>query len=574
VENLSTLCHKLKERPAWLIAPGVFILTLLPLGAFHTRFGLYSLMASAVWIGLSLIVYVYFMAFRSFGSRITWPPVSARVAQHIHQLSERRFQMLIICIPVLLALFLGVVRWEHLPVVEDSAAQYAHAKLLAKGMLSAPAHPMPEFFQYTHVMDQGRWYSNYQLGHLLMLALGHLIGMVWLIDPLLCGASVWLAYRIARDHYRLPVARTTGMLAAFCPLWWDMASEYMNHNTSLFAVLLFVWAWLRMMKHAHWGYAMLAGLGLGLAAITRPLTAIAIAIPFIVSGLWTLRRQILSQWRTLAAFGTVCALLLAWQLYFNRQTTGDWLLFANKALYGDMVSLGFGHPITSGNFGAFYVGTVHTLPRGIGNISNNLIGVNIFLFNWPIPSLLFVFLSILVFRPDRLLATMLVSWFLLCALYVFYFFQDWCFGPRYMHEITGFLIIAAAIGISRAPATLRMLGCRARRHVLLADVRLLLTLCYLGAVPLWLADIPFEWSYCRPLSGPTATEMDRRIPDHSLVFVGKESFFKFGIFLPPLDSNRVIYAHDLGKHNKKLMDYYPDRSVYVESTEGVFKRIR
>lgn len=46
------------------------------------------------------------------------------------------------------------------------------------------------------------------------------------------------------------------------------------------------------------------------------------------------------------------------------------------------------------------------------------------------------------------------------------------------------------------------------------------------------------------------------------------------MYQPPLDSNRVIYAKDLGDNNQKLIDYYPNRAVFLEAADGVFTKIK
>lgn len=559
----------------------VFLLTLLPLGAWNTPFGDVSGFSAAVWLGIGLVFYAIFReALRHPSCLEAADRAGTAICRPLFESGEWAFRAMIVAVAVAVPLALNAMWFDHLPVVEDSVAQYTHARLLAQGLFSVPGHPYPEFFPMVHVIQGALWYSQYSLGHLLMLAIGHLIHMPWLICPLLSGGSALLIYLIARDHCDFRTARIAGAMAGFCPWWWFMASEFMNHNTGLFSVLLFVWALLRALDRRPLAYALPAGLGIGLALITRPLTAAAIALPFVAYAAWRLLKLPFSRWMAMSAGAAVALALVGWQLYFNQATTGDWLTFGPDVLYGDQARIGFGHTIETEAFGR-YKGTTHDLWSGLGKVFNNLLGVNLYLFNWPLPSLIFVFLGLAAFRAGWFAGLMLWSWGLLSAAYVFYFYQDWCFGPRYQYEISGFLIILSAIGIARAPATLRALGWRLRRREITARLSLLLMMLYVFGGALWYFKLPRALIDGAGAPHATAWEIDAQFPDHSLVFINKsqrddyykDSDFMLSLFQPPLPENRVIYAKDLGKKNRLLLEYYPDRSVYMETPDG-FKKIR
>ncbi len=463
----------------------------------------------------------------------------------------------------------GFFVFDNLPAVGDSIAQYNHAKLLAHGMFSIPAHPFPEFFPLFHVIDTGeRWYSQYQLGHLLPLALGHLLGIVWLVNPIMCGLSSLLLYFIAYDNYGKNTARLTGFFTIICTQWIYMASEYMNHNTTLFGCLLFVWGWLRLLKTFEIKYSVLSGFGFGLALITRPITTIAVVLPFGIYGLYKILQEPLKRWFVIAPAVVLTLAFAAWQLYFNLQTTGDFWVFGPEKLYGDQFKYGFGKIVTNIIFGKFYTNSVHDLWRGIGHLSNNLIGLNVFLFSLPIPSLFFAFCGWMVFRLSVISKLMFLSFILLGVAYVPYFYHDFIFGSRYMHEVTGFLIIATALGIERIPAILRVMNIKTTRSRVISVLNFYICLLVIIGFILFIISHYLEiidHSYKQP-----AFTIDSQFPSNSLVFANKH-YKQFEVFMPPLDKNRVIYAKDLGDENKKLIDYYPLRKVFLE-TEGGFRQ--
>lgn len=569
-----------RKNPYFWVAPACFLLTFLPFGSANTVYGYLSIGAFiflCFGVIISYVIFLFFDILRTLFQnnipgfysylKIKTKVFRKAIYKFIFCSSEAAYRSCVLIIPVIFAYIVGNFLFNNIPYIGDGIAQYTHARLLAMGLFTVPTHPLPEFFPMVHVMTTGgRWYSQYMLGHLLPLALGHLLGVAYLIDPIICGISALLLYLIAYDNYGKRIARITGALTVLCPQWWYMGSNYMNHNTTLLGVMVFTWAWLRLLN--NWGirYSFLSGYGIALALITRPLTAFAIAFPFGIYGLCRLWRRPVSYWMKVLPAVMIVMAFAGWQLYFNSRTTGGWLVFGPEKIYGDQVKYGFGHLITTENM-ANYTGTIHTFWRGIGNLSNNLVGLNAFLFNWPIPSLIFVFLGMVFFKPSLITKLMLGSWILLSVIYIPYFYQDWVVGPRYMHEIAGFLIIATAIGIVRAPAVARKFGCHVKRSQMALWLgNTLFYLCIAG-VTLFIIGMPRA-----SVLKPEAQHINSQFPDQSLVFANK-TYEQLTVYMPPLDNNRVIYAKDLGPENYKLMDYYPQRTVFLE-TEGGFKKIR
>ena len=570
------MINKNIKKNAW-IAIVCFILTFLPLGAYSTNYGTMSLLGLSILLIASLLCWI---CWRLFFNPLSSEPkihqilvkIQQKAARILFLSNEQKFCIFVFITPIIISVIIGKIFFENLPFNPDSLAQYSHSRLLTMGLFSVSTHSFPDFFPMANTITTGgKWYSQYQLGHLLPLALGHLLGIIWLIDPIECGISALILYLIAYDNYGKKIARITGLLTIFCTQWWLMASEYMNHNTSLLGCLLFVWAWLRLIKIFDWKYSFLAGFGIGLALITRPISSFPVAFPFAIYGFYKLWHEPIKRQLVILPAAIVTIAFIAWQLYFNLQTTGEALLFAPEKLYGDQVKYGFGHIVITDIFNNFYKGTAHTFWRGIGHLANNLIGLNFFLFNWAIPSLIFVFIGVMIFRPSVITKLMLCSWVLLAIAYIPYFFQDLSFGTRYMYEITGFLIIATAVGIVRIPATLRVFGWRMKQSEIILKTNLLLCLLFLSGGFLFFSVMQKFSSVLYTYDTPTF-QLDAKFPDNSLVFANK-SYYQLTIFMPPLDSNRVIYAKDLGVENKKLIDYYPNRKVFLEINDG-FKEIK
>jgi len=556
----------------------LFFCTMLPIGVYSTKLGEQTLFGGELWVGFSTMS---FFLWRYFFSPLSSEKYTRKIIQKfqikffklLFETDEIKFRGFLGFFVFFQAFIIGKLLFYNLPMIGDDIAQYTHAKLIAKGLFSIPNHPMPDFFPMIHVINNGaRWYSMYQLGHLLPLAVGHFFGVPYLADPIMCGVSAVFLYLIAYDNYGKKIARVVGLLTILCVEWWYMGSDYMNHNSSMLGCMIFVWAWMRFLQNFKKKYSFIAGAAIGFALITRPITAIGFALPFALYGLYKLWKKPLRNWLAVLPAIIAFAMFMVWQFYFNLKTTGDYLVFGPEILYGDSIKYGFGHLMKVSIFGDFYFNTTHTLWRGIGHLSNNLVGLNLYLFNWPIPSLIFVFISLICFRIDVFSRLMLLSWVSLAAIYIPYFYSDWTFGPRYMYEIIGFLIILTAIGITRFPAILRVYGVREKYSQIVEKLHFFLFLLSLSAIIMFSLQIPRMSSGFEYPKGDVL-QINASFPDNSLVFLNKNYWF-FAMYQPPLDLNRIIYAKDLGDKNQKLIDYYPNRTVFLETADGVFTKIK
>ncbi len=128
----------------------------------------------------------------------------------------------------------------------------------------------------------------------------------------------------------------------------------------------------------------LSGLFLGYAITIRPLTAVAIGA-FLLSCtmlFYAYKKREIEIKKVLLLF-CASAFMVFLLLLYNTLTNGHPLLFGYAKKY---TTLGF--------LGTSQVGFPHTIQGGIVNTSNNLIGLNSSLFAWPIPSLIFIFISV------------------------------------------------------------------------------------------------------------------------------------------------------------------------------------
>jgi 4-amino-4-deoxy-L-arabinose transferase-like glycosyltransferase len=478
---------------------------------------------------------------------------------------DLKFPLVCSAIFFVVASITSLLVFGAIPHVQDSVAQFVHAKAFLSGAVTFESHKYPEFFEIILMMndENGRWFSQYPPGHIALLAVGHLFGAPWLINPLIGSATVFAAYCLAKDVYGEATAKITALLTMISPFVLFMSAEYMNHSTALLFCTLFVLFFIRAVQTGGRRNAVCAGAALGMMFITRPLSSFGIALPFLVVGFFLLvkNRALLKQFILMAVAFCVFALV---QLWFNYMTTGDAFVFGYSVRFGDAVQYGFGKTPW---------GDPHTLALGIENLSKNIYSLSDYLFSWPISSLVFALLA-LVFGFKNCYNWLFVSVFCSLALvYVFYFFQDLCFGPRYLYEAAVLLIILTAYGMVR----LYECACTLHQKAGIAFVALVYGMCVYGfafqypvlfekyADKYWKVDSHF------------LVDLDAYELENALVFVSSK-YRNVASTNPPQDNANVIYAinkdfYDNTNHNQKLMDYYPNRSVYFES-KGMLTRVR
>jgi hypothetical protein len=517
----------------------------------------------------------------------------------------------------MLAAILSGRVFGRIPHVQDSIAQLFQARIFAQGRLWASSPPCSEFFNYAHMINDGRWYSQYPPGHSLLLVPGIWLGAPWLINPLLGGLGVLATVLLAREMADGTTARLAGILGALSPFLVLMASEFMSHVSGFCALTFYLFLHLRALRTGHPGSARAAAVCLALAILVRPYTALAVALPPLAYSGWlwfrsmadrrdagrSARSRLYSPFLIVLAGGAAGAVLLG---LYNWGTTGDPFVPGYIKLYGPSHGLGFGR----GSWGG-----PHTLARGLNAAWDNLRSLNLRLFEWPLTSLWSLLVALLPLgraqRPGRttvapdgptlrhrwLLAAIPVS---LLVAYVFYWYHDLCFGPRYLYEALGPLLVLSAFGLRRTgeflsarllpaadgwkralPGGILVLGLFAYAGVHRWPALFRTPRASIGAAP----DSPERMAsyfqhYGREFWGvsPFLGELTaQRGLSNAIVFVHftepsydsllQMRYLWFGSAFaheePDLGKARIIFARDRGAENARLTALFPGRRAYL-----------
>lgn len=212
--------------------------------------------------------------------------------------------------------------WGAPAVVDDEAAYLLQAELFAAGRWRASSPVPPEAFTQPAVLVTPVMAPKMPPGHALALVPGVKLGIPGVVPVLMTGFIAALIVLLVGK------VRSPGVAILTVALWltaagqWRWRASYFSENTTG-ALWLLGWWLLVQWRRSHRG-PWLIGLAatVGWLAVTRPLTAVAFAIPV---GVVVIRDVV--RFRHRAAFlgaigvGMVILLLLPIQ---NREVLGSW----------------------------------------------------------------------------------------------------------------------------------------------------------------------------------------------------------------------------------------------------------
>ncbi len=359
---------------------------------------------------------------------------------------------------------------ERLPHLEDEIAYIFQAQTYARGELWAPPAPAQTgfFTPFVVTLDNDRRVGKYTIGWPLLLAVGESLGAGWLVNPILAAITVALIYMLGRELYGRQVGLVAGILAFTSPFFLLQSSTFMAHPaTALWATLL-AFAFLRADTARDAGrdprlWTALCGLSMGMLAITRPLSAVAVVIPFATVLLIRLLRRPRQMGEIIKAYwplAVLAVILVGLQLWYTYDLTGD----PTTNLYLKVWSydrIGFGPGYGRGTEG-------HTLAKGWRTAQLGMVLLSSDLFGWRyaswvplVPGLIF---GVLDAKPMRRVwpALLFFPTVLLIVAHMAYWVGAEVYGPRYYYEGHAGMAILAAVGIC---GTIRLLMIGIRRAV-------------------------------------------------------------------------------------------------------------
>lgn len=278
--------------------------------------------------------------------------------------------------------------FERVPHLEDEIAYLFQAKVFERGQLTVPIYEPRRSYWQPFVVEfepTGQRFSKYTPGWSLILAAGVNMGQAWVVNAFLAALTVALTYRLGKEIFNADTGLMAAALTAFSPMLLLLNGSLMGHTAALCCTMLFMYAYWRL-THGRRGllWGALAGLALGLLIINRPITAVSVALPFVMwSGLsllktarWSLGFMV-KQLRPLLLLTAVALLISTVIPIYNTAAAGN----PRQNLYllvWDYDQLGFGE--CCGRNG-------HRLDKGIRQTRWDLSMAAADIFGWQLGSL-------------------------------------------------------------------------------------------------------------------------------------------------------------------------------------------
>jgi hypothetical protein len=378
------------------------------------------------------------------------------------------------------------------------------------------------------------------------------------------------------------LGETVGLLAAgltlTSPFFLMNSGSLLSHPFGLVLTAAFALAWLdawdprlRDELAAHgptgrWLPTLLAALSLGLLILTRPLTAVGVALPFALHGLYLLVRGDWEVRRRLVVFSVIVLGLAGLHFIWQYAVTGDPTLNP-YTLWWDYDNIGFGPGVGRAEQG-------HTLRQARINTNFSIYAGMHDLFGWGRFSWIFLpfgLIPILRQRKTWLLAGIFPG---LLLVYLAYWIGSHLFGPRYYYEGLISLALASAAGIAflagwptRPGEPWRFYSGwrKARPLVITALLAFLVSANLLFYTPIRLGGMHGLYGISRSRLEPFLTPEAQALTPAVMV-VHPDEWTEYGALLelqdPFLDTPFLFVISLNTQRDAQLAKIFPDRRIY------------
>lgn len=526
------------------------------------------------WLSLLVVLIVALVA-RQVPETRRARGIAARVLQVLHA----RWTPLVIALLTSAATLYVWGSLKRSAVVHDESAYLLQAELFAQLRFTAPTPPLPKFFEQLYVNLVPAISSKYPPGTSLLLAPGISLGMPGLPVVLMNGLAGALVFMLARRF-------CDGLTALLTWLMWGTSfpvqyfhAMYLSEVPSSLAWLAAWWGVARWSASGRARDLAIAAAAVALCGITRPLTAVALAISVGVVLLVVARRRAGGALRftggeiailaTAAAVAGLVVALWSWRstgdpfttplsLYTRRYVPFDGLGFGASAADAPSAKLPWDQRVTDLSFYEEHRRhTVSTLPATL-LARARMIGRDMW-YDWR-GGLAIVAVIGLVGAPSALWVGLgaAVAQLLLYLLYAHP--ARW---SLYYIEVLPVLGFATALGVMRILELGAPRKASSRARVALG-VALLLVVSY----PAWItlrqvrAQIETDHAYYDTFVATLPPE-----PDSAIVFVRYAPSHNDGLSLvrnvPDAPAARIWTAYDRGAENDELLRIAPNRKPFL-----------
>lgn len=457
------------------------------------------------------------------------------------------------------------------PYVHDEFSYLLGADTFASGRLTNPPHPMWVHFETFHENFQPTYASKYPPAQALFMAFGqkflhHPWFGVCLSFGVMCACICWMLQGWLPAVYALLgtliAIGQIGIFGYWMDSYWGGAVPAIGGSLVLGAVA-------RLAKRSSASAAILGALGMMVLANSRPYEGLALSLGAVLGLLWWRRRtgRLAGLWRApvLIPAILICLAGAAWIGYYNYRLTGDLLLMPHVL-----------HERTYSASSAIYLMPARPIPvyhhKAIRDFWVGWERVNYLKIRANPLRALMAFLDVMPFYASTLLflpailglicfarntKIRVVIWLLAALWGALLIEKSWL--PHYFAPGAGLLLLPIMfslrwlrirLGAAGAAVVLAFVAC-CFGHGLVAgiDAR------RFGITPP--QELATEKILAAGKPGERYLVIVRYSAEHS-------PHVEYVFNRADIDSSRIVWARDMGEaKNKELLDYYPDRRVWL-----------
>lgn len=467
-----------------------------------------------------------------------------------------------------------------IPIAHDEFSYLLGADTFASGRLTNPTHPLWHFFETLHVLFQPTYASKYPPAQAMFMAAGQLLGHCWYgvlaSYGLMCASIYWMARGYLPGRWALLTALLPLVHPGICHYW---CNSYWGGCVAATGGALVFGACVRLSRQITLVPGVVLAIGLAILANSRPYEGLVCAGVAFCGMLLQIvrRRKILHRPHFATVFVPILILTIttAWMLYYNYRVVGNPFrmpsaeyirqymrtpLWHGEKLYPEPVY----HNQQLKDFwtilDVIHYNKLQTASGWLDSIGNLLL-----------PGYFSSFIG-LAFLP--LFGAALLSfsdkrvrwlWAATLAMFVCQVLLHY-FQRHYLAPVTGPTYVLLVQGFRH----LRQIKVREQPIGILLSRLLLMTSATAFFIGLLFA--PQQWKqYEKEQDNIPRAKIDSKIaslPGKHLVIVhfakGHEPGHEYVYNKANIDDSKVVWARDLGaEKNKQLLNYYPERKVWV-----------
>ena len=483
--------------------------------------------------------------------------------------------------------------FEGIPHIEDEIAYVWQAKAMAEGHLTVPSPQNNLSYLVPFVVDyNGVRFGKYPPGWPALLSIAIRLGVRAWINPLLAGLGVWLTYLLGKKYFSEFVGLLAAGLTVSSPFVLMNSGSLLSHPFGLVLSASFAWGWLESFwtpksdetiglptrVKNQWVYATLSALALGVLILTRPMTALAVALPFGLHGVYLLIRSDTRTRLRVVVFGLIAIIFVGLYFLWQYSLTGNALL-NTYTLWWPYDKVGFGPGYGRGPAG-------HTLELAWINTRNSLEAGSYDLFGWGGFSWVFLPFGLWAVRRNLkglMLGSVAIS---LVLVYMTYWIGATLFGPRYYYEGLFSVTLFSAAGIAWLAGWPTRLGASTIRYTGWRKLRPLAITLILGVLvginltlylPNRLGVVYGLYNIEKADQEPFMTPSTKSFTP-ALVIVHSKRWMEYGALLDLEDpelTTPFIFAWSIGTDaDARLGKAIPSRTVYHYYPEQPFQLLK